>query len=384
LAFFNRSILGLDIGSHSIKLVEVKRTREGPIITCAKSVSIAYEEEATYTEISKSLHKLLGMSEVRSKQVITAVSSAEEQLIMQSIFMPELTADISEDAVRTGARFKAEEQDYIPYDMDYALMDFDIIGEATVDDEDGLEVFFVSAHRDLIENRIQLLREAGLVPIAMDIDILAIARLLGFTEQIHDDEDIAIMDIGASKTSLCFYQHGKPYIYPHIPTAGDALTSELSQQLQTSWKKAEGYKKLQGSFKNSLKEEPSFKDEFKVSLNSDVSGDDDMESKEYTPDEVFEVLQETLEKSEGLYPLLQSRLEYYEADFSKPTKIIASGGTSQLASLDEFIASRLSTTVERISYLEKIPVDAKGDVSDIEGNEPLFATAVGLALKRKL
>lgn len=400
VGLFSRSILGLDIGSHSIKLVEVKRTRGGPIITCAKAVSMAHEEEATDAEISKSLRKLLDMLEVRSKRVIAAVSSAEERVIMRSIFMPEMTTDVSEDAVKTGARFEAEEQDYIPYEMNHALINFDIIGEATVDDEEGLEVFLVSAHRDLITSRVQLLREVGLIPIAIDIDILAIARLLGFTEQIHDDEDIAIIDIGASKTCLCFYRYGKPYVYPHILTAGDAITSELSRQLRVSWKEAEEYKKLQGNFKNFLAEGLGTHGaaNLESSLNSypsytKASGADNMESREYTSEEVFYVLQRVLEETseqkileenEGLYLQLRNRFEYYEADFEKPSKIIASGGTSQLASLDEFIALRLSIPVETISYLEKIPVDAKGDVSDIEGNVPLFATAVGLALKETL
>lgn len=395
VGLFSRSILGLDIGSHSIKLVEVKKTRGGPIITCAKAVSMAHEEEATDAEISKSLRKLLDMLEVRSKRVIAAVSSAEERVIMRSIFMPEMTTDVSEDAVKTGARFEAEEQDYIPYEMNHALINFDIIGEATVDDEEGLEVFLVSAHRDLITSRVQLLREVGLIPIAIDIDILAIARLLGFTKQIHDDEDIAIIDIGASKTCLCFYRYGKPYVYPHILTAGDAITSELSRQLRVSWKEAEEYKKLQGNFKNFLAEGLGTHGaaNLESSLNSYASGADNMESREYTSEEVFYVLQRVLEEtskqkileeSEGLYLQLRNRFEYYEADFPKPSKIIASGGTSQLASLDEFIASRLSIPVEKISYLEKIPVDVKGDVSDIESNEPIFATAVGLALKETL
>jgi len=382
---FGRSILGLDIGSHSIKLVEVKHTRGGPIITCAKAIAIAHEGEVTYNDISRALRKLLNMSKVRSKYVITALSSAEEQVIMRTIFMPEMTATVSYDAVRAGARFQAEEQSYIPYDIDYAVMNFDIIGEATVDEVEGLEVFFISAHRDLIGSRVQLLREVGLTPIAIDIDILAIARLLGFTEQIQEDNDIAIIDIGASKASVCFYQHGKPYIYPHIPTAGDNLTSELSHRLQISWKKAEEEKKLQGSFKNFPQAESikfSLKTEVEASLNANANGADSTGLREHTADEVFDILQRALEKNEGLCPLLQSRFEYYEADFPKPTKIITTGGTSQLASLDEFLASRLSIPVERISYLEKIPVDAKGDVSEIKDNEPLFTTAVGLALKK--
>ncbi|MFQ6044391.1 MAG: type IV pilus assembly protein PilM [Candidatus Poribacteria bacterium] len=394
--FWNRSILGLDIGSHSIKLVEVKHTKEGPIITCAKAISMEHEVEDSYTEMRKSLRKLLGTLKVRSKRVVTAVSSAEEQVITHSIFMPDITTDISEDAIRASARIEAEEKDYIPYDMDYALINFDIIGEATVDGEQGLEIFFVSAHRDLIRARIELLRDVGLIPMAVEIDILALARLLGFTDSIDDDSDLAIVDIGASKTSLCFYQRGKPYLYPHIPTGGNALTDELSQRLQISWKRAEEYKKLQGNLNSSLGKavinncpEESIKFSFAGRLGDSLNAVNtgakgSIESIEYTADEIFDVLKGGLERSDGLYTLLRSRLEYYEADFERPSKIIAGGGAIQLASLDEFMTSRLSIPLEKISYLEKIPVDDKGDVSDINGNEPLFATAVGLALKRKL
>jgi type IV pilus assembly protein PilM len=223
---------------------------------------------------------------------------------------------------------------------------------------------------------------------AIEIDIFGLARLVAVTDAIDDDNNLALIDIGASKTSLCFYQHGKPYLYPHIPTGGDALTAELAQQLQISWKRAQEYKKRQGNLNNGPTAE-SVKFSFattssdRVNVNTSAS-EDSMVSRDDNADEVFNVLRGALARSDGLYTLLRSRLEYYEADFEKPSKIIAAGGAIQLASLDEFIASRLAIPVEKVSYLQKIPVDDKGDVSDIKENEPLFATAVGLALKRKL
>lgn len=379
LGFFDRSVLGLDIGSHSIKLVELKKTRGEPTLTCAKAFSIGHETEPTATD----LRRVLDISNVSSKRTITALSSAEEQVIMRSIFIPDMTSDVSEDALETGVTFEAEAQDYIPYEIDNAVMNFDVIGEGTLDNsEEGLIVYLVSAPRDLVNRRIQLLRDVGLTPYAIDIDILAIPRLLKFTNQISDDEEVVIIDIGAFKTSLCFYQKGEPYIYPHIKIAGDELTYGLSQQLQLSWEKAEKNKVFNTGSKNpNQKESSSFRTDLGTNLDSSSNDEDNMESREYTSDEISEVLQRILEKNDGLCSQLQLRFEDYEVNYPKPSKIILSGGTSQLVFLDEFIESRIEIPVERVSYLEKISVDTDGDVSDIEDNEPLFATALGLALK---
>jgi type IV pilus assembly protein PilM len=212
-----------------------------------------------------------------------------------------------------------------------------------------------------------------LIPIAIDVDFLALERLLGFTNQIPDDGDVAIIDIGASETYVGFYQHGKLQLYSHVPVAGDILTDEVSQQCKISWEDAEERKKKAGCGV-STPTSPEGKEVQKA------------EPEEQPEDLASEVIQWTLEGEQGLYPQLQSRFDFYEADFPdfKLSKIFSAGGTSQLLGLDNFLASRLLIPVENVSYLESIPVDAKGDVNEIKGNEPLFATAVGLALKKKL
>lgn len=372
--FRQNSILGLDIGSHSIKLVEVKHTRGGPVITCAKVVSIKREQEGD-TEyiadiaIGEALRELLGKSKLRSRRVITAVSSAlEEQVtILPTFFIPDLVQDLPKETIKASVMAEAEVQARIPFSADFAVTDCNVLEEKIDGGRRGLEVFFVAVHRDLIDSRFQLLRSVGLIPIAIDVDFLALARLLGFTNQIPDDEDIAIIDIGTSKTSVGFYQHGKLYIYPHVPVAGDILTDEVSQRLSISWEEAEERKKKAGCGIQNV--------EFGNS-----------ESEEQPSDEASEIIQLALEGEQGLYPQLQSRFDFYEAAYPdfQISKIFSAGGTSQLPGLDNFLASRLSIPVENVSYLESIPVDANGDVSEIKSNEPFFATAVGLALKKKL
>ena len=384
--FGQNSILGLDIGSHSIKLVEIKHTRGGPIITCAKSVLIVHEQEED-TEyiadiaIGDALRELLGKSKLRSKKVVTAIPLALEGqvTILDTFFIPNLVPDLPKEAIKTSVMMEAEVQARIPFSADVAVTDCSILEEQTVGGRNGLEVFFVAVHRDLIDSRFQLLSSVGLIPIAIDVDFLAVARLLGFTNQIPDDESIAIIDIGASNTSVGFYQNEKLRIHPHVPVAGDYLTAEVSQQLSISWEEAEERKKNAGcrvqdaEFGNSVilepEEEPS-----------------DEVPEEQPSDEASEFIHWALEGGQGLYPQLQSRFDFYESEFPdfKLSKIFSAGGTSQLPNLDKFLESRFSIPVENTSYLESIPVDAKGDVNEIRGNEPLFATAVGLALKKEL
>jgi type IV pilus assembly protein PilM len=303
---------------------------------------------------------------------------------------------------------EAEVQARIPFPADVAVTDCNVLEEKTRGRSRGLEVFFVAVHRDLIDIRFQLLRSVGLIPIAIDVDFLALARLLGFTNQIPDDEDIAIIDIGAFKTSVRFYQHGKLHLYTHVPVAGDILTDEVSQQLKISWEEAEERKKKAGCGIPT----PTPPEEGKEVQNAEV-GNSVISEPEEQPrlrqdvpleDPATEVIQWALEGGQGLYPQLQSRFDFYEADFPdfKPSKIFSAGGTSQLPGLNNFLASRLLIPVENVSYLEspalrapenrdipedrrlRLTVDAKGDVSEIKNNEPLFATAVGLALKKKL
>jgi len=365
--------LGLDIGSHSIKLVEVKHTRGGPIITLAKSVPIAreQEEDTDYVgdiAIGEALRELLGKSKLRSKRVITAVSSALEAqvTILPNFFIPNLVQNLPKATIKENVMAEAVNQAHIPFPADLAVADCDVLKENTVGGRKGLEVFFFAIHRDLIDSQFRLLNSVGLIPIAIDVDFLALARLLGVTNQIPDDEDIAIIDIGASKTSVGFYQHGRLHIYPHVPIAGDYLTDEVSQQFSINWEEAEEGKKKSGAWRAEFS-------------NSVTSGPEEQLSAGTS-----EVIQRALE--EVLYPQLQSQFDFYEAEFLdfKPSKIFSAGGTSQLPNLDKFLVDRLSIPVENVSYLDSIPMDAKGDVSEIKGNEPLFATAVGLALKKKL
>ncbi|MCZ6676884.1 MAG: type IV pilus assembly protein PilM [Candidatus Poribacteria bacterium] len=345
-----KSVLGLDIGSHAIKLVEIKHTNKGPVITHVQSRSIPQvedDEQDPAGATRETLHTLVDEAKLRGKRVVTAVSSAlDEQVTMRSIFIPDLPLDAPEEVLQMSVRAEFEAQDYITYN-DEAEIDCHIEREITLNGVRGLEVFVVAVHRDLIEGHVQLLRDCGLIPIAIDIDFLALARLLVVTQQLSPTGDTAVLDIGANQTAIGFYQPRQLYLYPHIPIAGNQLTSQLVQRLNVEWEEAEASKHAQV-------EEP----------------------------EVWEALEDCLDQE--LYQQIYVHLDAYEREFpeSRPAKMIVSGGTAQLPNLDQFFDSRFSIPIQIIHYLDQIAVDPKGDTAALRGNEPLFATAVGLALKQ--
>ncbi len=356
----NTSIVGLDIGAHSIKLVEVKHGKKVPVITYAQSMPIpraGTDEPASEEAVGEALRELIRQSKMRGKRVVTAVPSAlDAQVTMRSIFISDLPVDAPKSVLQMSVRAEFEAQDYIAYD-EAAEIDCHVEGEVARDGNRGLDVFVVAVHRDLIAERVQLLRSCGLVPIAIDVDFLALARLIIVTGQLSETDNVAILDIGSTKTSVGFYQQGKLHLYPHVPIAGNHLTSQLALHLNVNWEEAEAYKHTRG-----------------WETASDASNPERTAA--------WGVLEDSLDR--GLYQQLYGHFDAYIREFTefKPSRVIVSGGTAQLPPLKDFLSSWLTIPVEVLHYFDQLSVDAKGEVAALEGNEPLFSTAVGLALKR--
>jgi type IV pilus assembly protein PilM len=355
-----KPILGLDIGSHSIKLVEIKHTNEGPVIAYAQRVPIPQTENdplIVEDAIRETLQTLVRSDKMRGKRVVTAVpASVEEQVTMRSIFIPDLPIDAPSEIIRTSVEAEFEVQEFCPFPHEEAQIDFHIERETTRDGERGLEVFVAAVHRDLIERYKGLIRDCGLIPVAIDVDFLALARLIVVATELTETEDVAILDIGNSKTAVGFYQHGKLRPYPHVPFGGYHLTSHVAQYLNLDWAEAEGYKHGEGGVDTGNPEEAAVWDALEASLDHE------------------------------LYQQLHGHFDGYLREFPefRPSKIIISGGTAQIPQLDEFFASRLAIPVDVFHYLNRISVDVAGDIALLGNNEPLFATAVGLALKRNV
>jgi type IV pilus assembly protein PilM len=349
--------LGVDIGSNSIKVVELGHGSKGPfIINAGMTESLA---DSSVEAASAALAQLIERRKFRSKRTSAVVQTASEgSATVRRIFMEHVTADIKEAELKERVKWEVVTRDYIPFPAEEAIIECHVLEEGTQENIPGLWVFLVAIRREMVTDRINMLRAAGLVPIAIEIDFSAVLGLLSYMGLFPDDEDVAVIDIGATKTSIGIIYRRQLVFYRDISVAGNHITSQIERRLRIKKQEAEDYKLTEELFE-------------KVS-----NGTGDI-WRAASP------IESVIEERQGLYPQIRECFRYYEGDVpnARLSRVFFSGGTSQLHNLDDFLSQRLAIPVENVHFLDHIPVAHDGDIDEIEGKEPMFAAAVGLALK---
>lgn len=351
-----KAVLGIDVGFHSIKIVELKSTGKGYQVTAS---AIARKPEGETEEaLGSIIGGMLKDAKIHTRHAITSISRAmDERVIIKPITMPSITADISKEELREAVKFEAVHQEYIPYEVEGAMIDCHVLGEKSVEGEKGLEILLVAAPLEILENRAISLIAAGLIPIAIDIDFFALIRLLVYTGAVTKDQNTAIIDMGSSQTSIGFLQQGRFHIYPEIQMGSNEIDSEIARSKQISKEEAEQLKYKQELFTS-----------------------EDQQNWRASDD-----IRDALESRQGLLTQIQNRFFAYESEMpdSKLSKVIFTGGGSQVINFDKYLQSQLQIPIERTSYSDKILMQSKKEMP-IQTNEATFTTAVGLSLKGRV
>lgn len=349
--------LGVDIGSNSIKIVELEYGSKGAFIIDA-GISEPLTDDS-FGAISATLAELVERKNFRTKRTVATVpTAAEGSATARRIFMEHVTPDIKKSDLRDRVEWEAISRDYIPFPAEEAVIDCHILNEGTRDNIPGLYVFFAAVRKDLVRERVDILKSAGLVPVAIEIDFTAILGLLDYADLFPDEEDSVVIDVGASKTSVGILYRGQLAFYRDIPVAGNHVTSQIERRLRIKRQEAEEYKFTEDLFERI----------------SDGTGELWHAASPIEP---------VVEERQGLYPQIRECFRYYEGDVpsAELSRVYFSGGGSLLHNLDNFLSQRLDIPIESVHFLDYIPVASNGDVSEVEGKEPIFTTAVGLALK---
>lgn len=351
------SSLGVDVGSTTIKVVELGYGSKGPFILNAGMTQPLADNSVEIA--SAALAGLIDQRKFRSKRTTAVVQIASEgSAAVRRMFLEHVTADIKQAELTERVKWEAVTRDYIPFPAEEAVVDCHILGEGTQENIPGLWVFLVAVRKDLVTDLVNTLQAAGLIPIAIEVDFTAILNLLSYMSLFPDDEDVAVINIGATKTSIGIIYRRRLVFYRDISVAGNHITSQIERRLRIKKQEAEDYKLTEDLFERI----------------SDEAG------------EIWRAaspIESVIEERQGLYPQIRECFRYYEGDVpnAKLSRIFFSGGTSQLHNLGNFLSQRLAIPVDNVHFLDHIPVGDGGDASEIEGKEPTFATAIGLALR---
>ncbi len=225
--FGSKNHIGLDIGTTSVRAVEIEKkgcrrvlNRIG--VSSPPDGTIVNGRVAKPAELTKAIKKAVTDGNCTSKTVFFSVNPLN--VVIRYLQLPLMTEDETREAL------KWELSKNLPF-TGKAVFDFQILGS-----EDGTQqVMIVAAEEAIIEAYCSCIRDAGLIPSVVDIEPLAIARLINSLNKISDSDKglrnswdtstVMLADLGQHYTSLNFFRHKKLYFYRVIPFGGHELES---------------------------------------------------------------------------------------------------------------------------------------------------------------
>lgn len=332
---------GLDIGSHNIKVVQLRKTQDKYQLVALGSApstpkGLASDAESDLTALAENIKKLYQEAKVATKNVVGALP--EDQVFTRVITLPKL----SEEELTSALKWEAEQ--YVPIPLAEVTLAHQVIGETKQDARQKTEVLLVAAPNRLIDKLLKVLKTANLNPISLETEILSMARSL----VPPDSGTTLLVDLGARATDIAIVEQGQVVFTRSISTAGEALTRAVASGLGLEASQAEEYKKAYGVDPKKL--------EGKVS-------------------QVIEPILEVMVKE------MEQAIQFYQQEKEKTVKrIVLTGGTAILPDVVTLLAKKLTietqigdpfSRIVKDSLLDKIP---KSDL-------PFYAVAAGLAMK---
>jgi type IV pilus assembly protein PilM len=227
---------GLDIGSYSLKVAQVKREKTGTLRLLALGrvpsppKGLLSEAEADLVEVAGAIKKLLSEAKISTRNVVAALPEA--QTAAKTITVPKM----NEDELLGALKFEAEA--LVPFPIEEANLDFQI----TSTNQNQMEVLLVAAPKRLAEKYLKIFSLAGLNPLALETEMIALVRAIVPAEF----PPCLLIDFGAKTCDLGVVTKGTIRLVRSIPTAGEAFTRALATTLALEEPQAEEYKKTFG------------------------------------------------------------------------------------------------------------------------------------------
>lgn len=344
-----KNALGLDIGSSSIKLVQLKESKKGVQLanfSMAPLPSEAIVDGALMnaTAVVDTIQGMIQAQKLKTKEVALSISG--HSVIIKKISLPAMTPEELDESI------KWEAEQYIPFDVNDVYLDYQILQSRP--EQGQMDVLLVAAKKEIVDEYTGLVREAGLEPIVVDVDVFTIQNCFELGYGYPPGETIVLIDIGSSTININVISNGITTFTRDISMGGNQFTEEIQKQLSVSYDEAEAYK---------------------------LGGERGVDADSVVPQEVERVLSSV---SESMASEIHRSLDFYLATSSegRMSKIYLSGGTAKVPSLARAVENKVGVAVELIDPFRNIQIDPKlFNLDYINEVRPLAAVAVGLGLR---
>jgi type IV pilus assembly protein PilM len=344
-----RQLIGLDIGSQFIKLVEFEDGKKGS--QTLRSLGVAQLPPEAINEgniqdpaaVAETIKRLLDNCQPATRSVATSISGYS--VIVRTISMAKTTQELLEESIHW------EAEQYIPFDINDVNIDFQVLGDSEAN-PDQMDVMLVAAKKDTIDTFGNLLRSAGLNPAVIEVDSFAMGNAYELNYGNGDSEGCtALIDIGAEKMNINILRRGTPALTRDASFGGRQITERIQRDQVLTFEQAEALK---------------------------LSGGADPEAAKAVEAACQPVLSawaaeigRSIELFSATYP--SDRIE----------RIVLSGGSSRVSGLVELLSSQTGVAVEMFNPFARVEHDEKTfDRAYLDYVGPQFAISTGLALRK--
>ncbi len=345
--FEKKTLLGLDIGSQSIKMVDIVKVRGGyelkslglGLIPAECIVDKDIMDSETVVDTIKNLRENL---KIKTKGTASTISG--HSVIVKKAELPLM----SEAELQQTLMIEAEQ--YIPFDINDVYIDSYILGES-LERSDMMDVLFVASKKDLVDDYASAIRNAGLKPMLIDIDVFALETMYEVNYPDAPESIVALVDTGASMININVLKDGTSIFARDISMGGRQLTERIQREFGVSYERAENIK-----------------------TGSDIEGID-LERINY----IFKMAAETYVQE------IRRTLDFFLSTMVNENieRIYLSGGSGRIPGLLTLLQKQMDIPAELANPFNNIQWDDKiFDPEYMAYIAPQMAVAVGLALRR--
>ncbi|MEN8183427.1 MAG: type IV pilus assembly protein PilM [Myxococcota bacterium] len=344
----SKSIVGVDIGSSSVKMVELVHKPKGIELLHAGIAPLPPEAIVqgaflNSSAIVEAIAEATANAGIKTKQVAAAVSG--HSVIVKKISLPSMTRDELEESIRW------EAEQYIPFDINEVNLDFQILESEEGDGQ--MDVLLVAAKKDLIDDYVAVLSEAGLVPRVVDVAAFAVANAFTTNHDPEPGEVAALVNIGAQTVNINILAGGIPAFTRDISAGGNQYTEEIQKTLSVAFDEAERIK---------------------------LGGRSQSDEQEVVPQEVEDSIQSV---TETLISEITRSLDFFQATSaeSRIARVVLSGGGAKVSGLEKAFYERTQLKIERLDPLARMLPSNRFEPGFLEELAPSLAVCIGLALR---
>jgi len=342
-------LIGIDIGSYSIKIAEIQDTKRGMVLKNFGIIKLPPDAivEGSIREmgtVSEAIKNLLKNLKIKNKNVATSISGYS--IIVKKIIIPWQESKELENTIQN------EAEQYIPFDINDVNLDYQILSSENEEEqqEKDMDVLLVAAKKDIVEEYRNLFHLIEYNPVVLDIDAFALQN----TFEISDKEQSgcsALAHIGSRQLTINIIKDGVSLFTRDSSHGGDQVTNDIKKKLNISYQDAEKIK---------LGAMPIEKEQELI---------------------IEEIFSSTIVK---WVREIRRALDFVTSTFSdvQVENIFLSGGSSLIPGFLEYLGLETGLKVEMLNPFTNLEVNKKlFDPNYLKYIAPIAVISVGLALR---